>query len=325
MHILITGASGMIGRKLSECLLRDGTLGRRALTHVTLHDVVPPAPPGSATPVTCLTGDLSAPGAAMALMTPHPDVVFHLAGVVSGQAEADLALGYAVNLDGTRALWDAIRLAGHVPRVVYASSGAVYGGPFPAVVSDDFAPTPLSSYGAQKLIGELILADYTRRGFMDGVGLRLPTICVRPGAPNRAASGFFSNIIRDTLIGRPATLPVPRDFAHYFASPRAAVGFFLHAATMDTAPIGPHRNLMMPGLCCSVADQIAALARVSPKAAALITDAPDPAIWAIVRTWARNFAATRARDLGFGTESSFDQIIAAHIADELAGVVPDIG
>jgi D-erythronate 2-dehydrogenase len=325
MHILITGAAGMIGRKLTERLLSDGTLGGRALTQLTLQDVVPPVPPATAIPVNCLTSDLSAPDAATALMRPRPDVVFHLAGVVSGQAEADLALGYAVNLDGTRALWDAIRLAGHRPRVVYASSGAVYGGPFPPVVPDDFAPTPLSSYGAQKLIGELILADYTRREYMDGVGLRLPTICVRPGAPNRAASGFFSNIIRDTLIGQTANLPVPRDFAHFFASPRAAVGFFLHAATMDTGPIGPHRNLMMPGLSCTVADQIAALKRVSPQAAALITEVPDPAIWAIVRTWARDFAATRARDLGFQAETSFDQILAAHIADELGDSVPDIG
>ena len=317
MRILVTGAAGMIGRKLVERLLADGHLGGRALTHLRLHDIVAPLVPATRVPVTPVTGDLAAPGAAEALVADSPDVVFHLAGIVSGHAEADFALGYAVNLDGTRALWDAIRVKGHCPRVVYASTAAVFGGPFPDVVPDDFAPTPLSSYGAQKLVGEVILADYTRRGMMDGIGLRLPTICVRPGAPNRAASGFFSSIIREPLVGLPATLPVPEDWVHSHASPRAAVAFFIHAATMDSAPIGPRRNLTMPGLSCSVADQIAALARVAPNAPGLITRAEDPAVWAIVKTWPRAFAATRARDLGFRAEASFDEIVAVHLEDEL--------
>jgi len=319
MRIVITGAAGMIGARLAARLLADGVLQGRPISHLTLQDVVPPAPPATTIPVAVATGDLSAPGAAETLMADRPDVVFHLAGVVSGQAEADFALGYAVNLDGTRALWDAIRLAGHVPRVVYASTAAVFGGPFPDVVPDDFAPTPLSSYGAQKLIGEIILADYTRRGFMDGVGLRLPTICVRPGTPNRAASGFYSSIIREPLVGLPANLPVPLAWVHTHASPRAAVNFFLHAATMDTGPVGPRRNLMMPGLSCSVADQIAALARVAPEAPALIHQQEDPAVWAIVKTWPQRFATARARDLGFVAETSFDEIIAVHIADALGG------
>jgi D-erythronate 2-dehydrogenase len=325
MRILITGAAGMIGRKLAERLAADGHLGGTAITALILHDIVPPPRPDIAIPVIDLTGSLSSMEEAEALISHHPDVVFHLAGVVSGEAEANFDLGYSVNLDGTRALWDAIRLAGKAPRVVFASTAAVFGGPFPDVVPDDFAPTPLSSYGAQKLASELIMTDYTRRGFMDGVALRLPTICVRPGTPNRAASSFFSNIIRDTLQGRPATSPVNRAWRHSHASPRSAVGFFLHAATVDTARIGPHRGLVMPGVSCSVGDQIDALARISPKAAALVQEAEDPAVWAIVRTWPQAFAATRARDLGFTVEPDFDTIIRVHIEDDLGGQIPDIG
>jgi D-erythronate 2-dehydrogenase len=316
MHILITGAGGMIGGKIAARLARDGHLGGRKITAMTLHDIAAPPVPAGSPRITAIAGDLSAPGAAAALIAPKPDVVFHMAGVVSGNAEANFALGYAVNLDGTRALWDAIRLAGHAPRVVYASTAAVYGGPVPDVVPDDQEPTPLSSYGTQKLIGELILTDYSRRGFMDGIGLRLPTICVRPGTPNGAASGFFSNIIREPLRGRPATLPVARDFVHCFASPRAAVQMFIHAATLDTALMGPRRNLMMPGLACTVADQIAALARVAPDAPRLITEQADPAVWAIVSTWPKDYAAKRARDLGFRAETNFDEIIAAHLEDD---------
>ncbi len=325
MRVLITGAAGMIGRKLTARLCADGHLGGKALTALILHDIVPPARPAVSIPVMDLSGDLSIPGAAEELIAHRPEVIFHLAGVVSGEAEANFDLGYNVNLDGTRALWDAIRLSGLAPRVVYASTGAVFGGPFPDVVPDDFAPTPLSSYGAQKLIGEVILADYTRRGFMDGIGLRLPTICVRPGKPNKAASGFFSGIIREPLVGLPAVLPVPREWVHTHASPRAAVQFFVHAATMDSGPVGNRRNITLPGISVSVGEQIAALTRIAgPAAAALIHEAPDPAVWAIVKTWAQRYAANRARDLGFATEQSFDEIIEAHIADELGGRLPEL-
>lgn len=323
MRILVTGAAGMLGRKLTARLLSDGRLGRHKVTALTLHDIVPPDPGPAAIPVTAVAGDLADPGAAEALLAHRPEVVFHLAGVVSGEAEADFARGYRVNLDGTRALWEAIRTAGHVPRVVFASSNAVFGAPLPEVVPDDLAPVPLSSYGTQKLIAEALLTDYTRRGFMDGIALRLPTICVRPGPPNRAASGFFSGIIREPLAGLPALLPVPRETVHTHASPRSAIGFFLHAATMDTDRVGPRRALNMPGVSVSVAEQIAALTRVAgPGPAALIRDGEDPAVWAIVRTWPRAFAATRARDLGFTAETDFDAIIRAHVEDELGGRLP---
>src|SRR5690606_19396427 len=187
----------------------------------------------------------------------------HLAGVVSGEAEADFDLGYRVNLDGTRALFDAIRLAGNRPRVVFTASIAVYGGPFPDVIPDDFHTVPLTSYGVQKLMGEGFLVDYTRRGFFDGIGLRLPTICVRPGKPNKAASGFFSNIIREPLAGLPAVLPVPRSVIHTHASPRSAVGFLMHAATIDGEAVGPRRCLTLPGVGVTVGEQIEALERVA--------------------------------------------------------------
>lgn len=318
MRILLTGAAGMIGTKLTRRLIADGHLGGVPISGLILHDIVAPPALPSSPPTVCLASDLAAEGAASALVAHKPDVIFHLAGVVSGEAEANLDLGYAVNLDGTRALFEAIRRSGHAPRVIYASTTAVFGGPFPDVIPDDFAPTPQSSYGTQKLIGEALLADYTRRGFFDGVGLRLPTICVRPGKANRAASSFFSGIIREPLNGLPALLPVARDWVHTMASPRAAVGFLLHAATMDTGPIGHRRNLTLPGVAVTVGEQIAALTRAAgPEVAALVQDAPDPAVWAIVQTWPRRFAATRARDLGFVAETDFDQIIRAYIEDDL--------
>jgi D-erythronate 2-dehydrogenase len=321
MRILMTGAGGMIGRKLAARLAAEGTIAGQTITAMRLHDIVPPPLPAAAFPVMAETGDLSAPGAAAALVADRPGMVIHLAGVVSAQAEAEFDLGYRVNLDGTRALWDAIRLAGHRPRVIYASTAAVFGGPFPDVVPDDFAPMPLSSYGTQKLIGEVILADYSRRGFMDGIGLRLPTICVRPGAPNKAASGFFSSIIREPLVGQRALLPVPRDWVHSHASPRAAVGFFLHAAGIDQAGLQGRPNITMPGVPTSVAEQIAALERAAPGRSALIDEVPDERIWAIVRTWAKVYDTARARDLGFACEASFEEIVGVHIADELGGQV----
>lgn len=313
MRILITGAAGMLGRKLTARLLADGTLAGRPIRQLILHDIVPPE---AAPPHLALTGDL---GSSAAMLVAHrPDMIFHLAGVVSGEAEANFDLGYAVNLDGTRALFDAIRLAGSAPRVVYASTTAVFGGPFPDEIPDDFVPTPQSSYGTQKLIGEALLSDYTRRGFLDGIGLRLPTICVRPGKANRAASSFFSGIIREPLNGLPASLPVARDWVHTMASPRAAVGFFLHAATLDSTRIGPRRNLTLPGVAVTVAEQIEALRWVAgAEVVGLIRDEPDPAVWAIVQTWPRRFAASRAKALGFQAETSFDQIVQAYIEDDL--------
>jgi nucleoside-diphosphate-sugar epimerase len=260
----------------------------------------------------------------------RPDVIFHLAAIVSGEAEADFEKGYRINLDGTRFLLEAIRHRGssdrYVPRVVFTSSIAVFGAPFPEAIGDEFFTTPLTSYGTQKAIGELLLSDYSRRGFLDGIGIRLPTICVRPGKPNKAASGFFSNILREPLAGLPAVLPVAEDVRHWHASPRAAVGFLLHAATMDLAPLGWRRNLSMPGLSATVGEQIAALRKMAGEAAVtLIRREPDPSIMKIVAGWPRNFDTARARALGFTAESSFEEIIRVHIDDELGGRIATAG
>jgi nucleoside-diphosphate-sugar epimerase len=323
MRVLITGAAGMIGRKLVARLAEAGTLRGKTITALDLHDIVAPhAPAMAGVEIVAHTGDLSEAGAASGLVASRPDVVFHLAGIVSGEAEANFDLGYRVNLDGTRALFDAIRLSGHSPRVVFTSSIAVFGAPFPDVIPDDFHPTPLTSYGTQKLICEALLADYTRRGFFDGIGIRLPTICVRPGKPNKAASGFFSGIIREPLKGETAVLPVPRSVVHTHASPRSAVGFLIHAAEIDGQAVGPRRNLTMPGVAVSVAQQIEALGRIAgPKAVALIRDKPDEATWNIVKNWPMRFDARRARELGFAAEADFDAVIRAYVEDEMDGQV----
>ena len=323
MHVLITGAAGMIGRKLTARLVADGTLAGRDLDRLTLVDVVAPEQPaGAAGEVELVAADLAIPGVADRLVEGRPDVIFHLAAVVSGEAETDFEKGYRVNLDGTRALLDAVRSAGYRPRVVFASSIAVYGAPLPDPIPEDYAATPLTSYGTQKAIGELLLADYTRRGFLDGIGVRLPTICIRPGPPNLAASGFFSSILREPLVGREAVLPVPETVRHWHASPRSAVGFLLRAATIDSDLLGPHRNLAMPGLSATVGEQIDALRRVAgDRAVRLIRREPDASIMRIVETWAPALDAFRARRLGFTEESSFDEIIRVHIEDELGGSV----
>jgi nucleoside-diphosphate-sugar epimerase len=324
LHILVLGAAGMVGRKLTERLLRDGRLGNSDITRMTLQDIVAPAQPAKAGfPVDTVTCDFAVAGAATPLVAGRPDVIFHLAAIVSGEAELDFDKGYRINLDGTRMLLDAIRLVGggYKPRVVFTSSIAVFGAPFPDAIGDEFFHTPLLSYGTQKAIDELLLADYSRRGFMDGVGIRLPTICIRPGLPNKAASGFFSNILREPLAGKEAVLPVSDDVRHWHATPRSAVGFLIHAATIDSADVGPRRNLTMPGLSATVGEQIAALKRVAgDRVAARIKREPDPFIMGIVAGWPRKFEPKRALQLGFTTaEKTFDDIIRIHIEDELGG------
>jgi nucleoside-diphosphate-sugar epimerase len=270
--------------------------------------------------VKVLTGDLPAAGEAHKLIADRPDVIFHLAAVVSGEAEQDFEKGYRINLDGGRALLEAIRAAGYQPRLVFASSIAVFGAPFPEAIGDEFFSTPLTSYGTQKAICELLVSDYSRRGFLDGISIRLPTICVRPGKPNKAASGFFSSIIREPLAGQEAVLPVSESVMHWHASPRAAVGFMLHAATLDTARLGARRALSMPGLAVTVGEQMAALRKVAgDKVAARIRREPDPFIEKIVAGWPRKFAPVRALELGFKADNSFEEIVRIHIEDELGG------
>jgi nucleoside-diphosphate-sugar epimerase len=299
--ILVIGAAGMIGRKL---------VARLAGEDLILHDVVPFEGASA-------VSDLSAPGAAEKLVASRPRLIFHLAAVVSGEAEADFDKGYRVNLDGTRRLFEAIRKENYKPKLVFTSSIAVFGAPFPEAIGDEFLHAPLTSYGTQKAISELLLSDYSRRGFFDGIGIRLPTICVRPGKPNKAASGFFSGIIREPLSGQEAVLPVDESVRHWFASPRAAIGFLLHASKIDTDQLGTRRNLSMPGVAATVGQQIEALRKVAgEKAARLIRREPDPTIQRIVSGWPQNFDARRALALGFRADDSFEQIIRIHLEDE---------
>ena len=323
MKVLIIGGAGMVGRKLAERLAKDGQIGGKAISAMTLYDVVPAETPrGAKFPVKIVTGDLPAPGETDKLVADKPEMIFHLAAIVSGEAELEFDKGYRINLDGTRNLYESVRHAGHKPRLVFTSSIAVFGAPFPEAIGDEFHHTPLTSYGTQKAICELLLSDYTRKGMLDGIGIRLPTICVRPGKPNKAASGFFSNIIREPLAGQEAVLPVSEDVRHWHASPRAGVNFLIHAATIDGEKVGTRRNLTMPGVPATVGEQIAALRRIAgDKVAARIRREPDPMIQRIVQGWPRTFVTKRALELGFKAESSFDEIIKAHIDDELGGKI----
>src|SRR5262249_39190940 len=324
MNILVTGAAGMIGRKLTARLLADQALNGTPIDRITLVDVVSPEPPaGFAARVATAACARAAPGETSKLAAGRPDVIFHLAAIVSGEAELDFDKGYRVNLDATRWLLEAIRAAGdYHPKVVFASSIAVFGAPFPPAIPDDFALAPLTSYGTQKAIVELLLADYARRGFLDGVAIRLPTINARPGKPNRPASASFSPLTRAPLAGQDAVLPVDESVRHWHATPRAAIGFLLHAASLTPAQLGSRISLTMPGVSCTVGEEIAALRCLAgDKVAARIRREPDPMIMRIVDGWPRCFDARRATALGFKAEATFDDIIRVHIEDELGGKI----
>lgn len=322
MHVLITGAAGMLGQRLVARLATDELGVGGAVERLTMADIAEaPVPHGLRGVARVVSGDFSAPGFADGLIVNRPDIIFHLAAIVSGEAEADFEKGYRINLDGTRRLFEAIRLEGqrspYLPKVILASSIAVFGAPFPDKINDEFITTPLTSYGTQKAICELLLSDYSRKGIFNGIGLRLPTICIRPGKPNKAASGFFSNILREPLAGKEAVLPVDNSVRHWFASPQTAVSFLLHAAGLDTDKLGPRRNLNMPGLSATVGEQIEALRRAAgDKAVKLIRSEPDETIRKIVSGWPSNFNAARAISLGFRADAGFDAIIRHHLDND---------
>lgn len=326
MKTLIIGAAGMIGAKLAHRLVTDGNISSRQLTALTLVDIVKPGMPANGAPdaieINQLASDLTQPGTASDLVADEPDLIYHLAAIVSGEAEADFDKGYRINLDGTRQLLEAIRarhnLTGYAPKLIFTSSIAVYGAPFPETIDDTFHSTPLTSYGTQKAICELLLADYNRRGIIQGIGLRLPTICIRPGQPNKAASGFFSNILREPINGKTAVLPVDPSVRHWFASPRTAINFLVHAASLSRGDVGPRCNLNLPGLCATVSEELESLARVvGSDALKLIETKPDATIRSIVANWPESFDAQRAITLGFAAESSFDDIIRVYLEDDL--------
>jgi nucleoside-diphosphate-sugar epimerase len=316
MRISILGGGGFLGRRLAARLAREGSLGGRPISGLTLFDIAAAAPPqGAPFPVVSVGGDVTAlPAAAV---PPATDLVFHLAAVVSAQAEADYDLGRAVNLRGTDAVIDACRRLARPPRVVFASSVASFGGGQGARLGDDARQVPSSSYGTQKAIGELLLADATRRGFLDAVSIRLPTVTVRPGRPNKAASGFVSAIVREPLLGLPATLPVPDDFALWVCSPGRAVDWLMHAATMDTAPLGLDRSINPPGISVTAGEMLAALEAVRPGASRLVERVADPAVTAIVGGWPASFVPARAIPLGFAPHEPFADVVRAFVAEDL--------
>jgi nucleoside-diphosphate-sugar epimerase len=323
MRILVTGSAGMIGRKLVERLVRDKSLGGAPIEGLILVDVVDsPIPAGAPKATRPIVADFSEKGVAQTLIQDRPDVIFHLAAIVSGDAEANFEKGYRINFNGSWALLEAIRQEGeknpYKPRFVFASTLAVFGPPFPDSIPDDFAPTPSTSYGTQKTMIELLLADYSRKGYLDGVGVRLPTICIRPGKPNKAASSFFSGILREPLNGQEAPLPVGDEVRHWFASPRAAVGFFITAATIDTSALGVRRSMTMPGVSATVGEEIAALRKAAgDKAVALIKRVDDPFVAKIVQGWAGRYDAGMAGKMGFKAEKNFDEIIKVYQQDEM--------
>jgi D-erythronate 2-dehydrogenase len=320
MKISILGGGGFLGRKIAARLAADRKLGGQPVTGLTLFDIAAPPPkPDAAFPVTVVAGDIvELPPDAIPADT---DVVFHLAAVVSAQAEADYELGRRVNVRGADALIDACRhivaAGGKPPRVVFTSSVASFSGGQDAVLDDDARQVPANSYGAQKAAAELILADASRRGFLDLVSIRLPTVIVRPGRPNRAASSFLSSIIREPLLGLPADLPVPDDFAAWICSPRRAVDWLLHAAAMDTAQMGLDRSINPPGVSTTIAHLLQALDEVRPGASSLVRRTEDKETAAIVGLWPPSFEAMRAHTFGFATHEPVVEVIRAFIADDL--------
>jgi nucleoside-diphosphate-sugar epimerase len=315
MKISILGGGGFLGRRIATQLVSDGTYGGQKITGLTLFDMVAPVMPSAPFPITCIGGDVvDLPGGAIPADT---DVVFHLAAVVSAQAEADYDLGRRVNLRGTDAVIDACRSLVKPPRLVFTSSVASFSGGQGAMLADDARQVPANSYGAQKAAAELILADASRRGFIDAVTIRLPTVVVRPGRPNRAASGFFSGIIREPLLGLETELPVPDDFAVWICSPRRATDWLLHAGAMDSSGLGLDRSLTPPGLSVTVGDMLAALDQVRPGASKLVRRVVDPAIADIVGGWPSGFAPERAPALGFAPHESLVELVHAFVADDL--------
>lgn len=327
MRVVILGGGGFLGRRVAERLAAAGALGGRAISAMTLFDIAAPPAPDAAFPVDCLGGDIAElPEAAIPAGT---EVIFHLAAVVSGAAEADYDLGRRVNLRGTDAVIDACRRlvdgGGRAPRVVFTSSIASFSGGQDALLDDAARQMPANSYGTQKAAAELLLSDATRRGFMDAVSLRLPTIIVRPGRPNKAASSFFSSIVREPLLGLEAELPVPDDFKVWVGSPNSAVAWLIHAAGMDTAGMGLDRSLNLPGLSVTVGAIVGALEQVRQGASALVVRKPDPVIAGIVGGWPAGFTAARARGLGFLPNEGLVELVRAFVAEDLAATRRDRG
>jgi nucleoside-diphosphate-sugar epimerase len=314
VRVVITGGCGFLGRRVALRLLE-----RRDVDELVLFDNAPSALPfPEDRRLRLVTGDIADRETVREVIAPGTNSVFHLAAVVSGEAEADTDLGYRVNLDGTRAVLDACRTLGTCPRVIFASSLAVYGGTLPPAMGDDTPLTPQTSYGTQKAIGELLVNDYSRKGFVDGCALRLPTVVVRPGRPNRAASTFASSIIREPLSGREAVCPVSADTMMALASPRRVIDALLRALELPAAALGTSRSLQLPGFSVAVGEMTSAVRRAGgSKAYARIRWEPDPLIQRIVSGWPQALSTPRANALGFTADSGIDEVVQAFIEDDL--------
>ncbi len=312
----------MIGQKLAHDIAANGLNGQQN-HELILHDIVTPKWNGTGNP-TLLTGNIADPETSKALVALKPDLIYFLSAIVSGDAEANFAKGWDINMRSAWNLFEAIRAehetsnGSYIPKVIFSSSLAVFSGPYPGTIPDNFLTAPQSSYGAQKAAVELLLADYVRKGFMDGFSMRLPTICVRPGKPNLAASSFYSGIIREPLNGQEAILPVPDTARHWFASPKSAVGFMTHAASISAKQLDGRLALNLPGVSCTVADQIDALRDVAgDDVVKLIKREPNEIIQNIVMGWPERFDAKRAKNLGFQADADFRAIIQTYIETDL--------
>ena len=324
MKIVVTGGAGFIGRRVVSALLaRDSVTGPSGAAEpigqvVALDAMPPPAGMPDAPRLSVVTGDMAEPGALAGVIDAETGLVFHLAAVVSGAAEADFDLGMRVNLDGTRALLQACRNLPTPPRLVFASSVAVFGGGMPRTIRDDSALTPLTSYGTQKAAAELLVNDYSRKGFIDGRALRLPTIVVRPGKPNKAASSFASGIIREPLTGKDCICPVLPDATMWILSPRRVVEAFLRANELPAETLGDSRSITLPGLSASVEEMIEAMRQVAgEEPIRRIRFQPDPLIESIVAGWPGWFEPIRGLELGFEADPDVATIIRAFIEDDL--------
>ena len=322
MKVLITGGAGFLGQKLAKQLLARGSLKDsdgvdQKIDQLLLVDVVEANDFGDQR-VKVIAGDISNPELMQQLITTEVQSIFHLAAIVSGQAEADFDLGMRINLDAARLLLEACRSAGHKPKIVFTSSVAVYGGTLPEMVLDTTALNPQSSYGAQKAICELLLNDYTRKGFVDGRVLRLPTISVRPGAPNKAASSFASGIIREPLNGKPSICPASTDLRIWLLSPRYAIESLIAGHDLHSSVLGLNKSINLPGISVTVGQMIESLRKISgDQVAARISVEPDSKVEAIVRSWPGAWDASRAKSLGLKADPNFESIIKAYIEDDL--------
>jgi nucleoside-diphosphate-sugar epimerase len=320
MKVLVTGGAGFLGRKLALSLAANPWVRGRSVTGLTLIDIVEPAALDAPFPVTRRAMDISWGPAIAALFGAEGfDAVFHLAAAVSGACEADFDLGMRVNLHGTLNLLEAARASGRTPVFVFASSWAAHGGEAPDHVTDQTAANPQTSYGTQKVIGEYLVTDFSRKGFLDGRALRLPTVSIRPGKANAAASSFMSSIFRDTLEGRAANCPVPRDFPVWHTAPRTVIRNIRHAAEIPAAAWGTNRAINLPGRTDTIGDMIDAMTRVAgPAAEARITWNAEPAIERIVRGWRAHCVQDRALKLGFTADASFEDSVRWFLEDDVA-------